>query len=110
MPDRKVNIVRRGNRVEPENGFRTKVGSQDAITFTVEPGASGQITFAGESPFGVGHQTVSYNTPLRIAVTFSGAETSKVFRYRCKLTIGGQQFESPDEAGGEMEVIRGGSN
>ena len=115
MAEAHIKIVRKSNnRIEPENDFRVKVGVKDTVTFTTDqndPSVVGlSITFVGDTPFGAGKQTVRYNTPLPLAVTFDGPATSKVFRFKCEINVNGTPVTSSGEAGGEMEVVRPGSN
>jgi hypothetical protein len=112
MAESEIKIVRKSNnRIEPENDFRAKVGEKDIVTFTTERGVVGlTITFVGESPFGPGKQTVKYNTALPLAVTFDGPAKSKVFKFKCEIEVDGKRVTGNSDAGGEMEVIRPGSN
>jgi hypothetical protein len=115
MAETQIKIVRKSNnRIEPENDFRVKVGAGDIVTFMTDqndPAVVGlSITFVGETPFGPGKQTVPYKTALPLAVTFDGPAKSKVFRFKCEIKVNGTPVTSSGEAGGEMEVIRPGSN
>jgi hypothetical protein len=82
------NDPRKGDKLEPDTGRRTKVKAGD------------NVTFRRASPFGAGKETVAYDTPLPITVAFDANPQRNVYKYSCR----GGGLSSED--GGEVEIIQ----
>jgi hypothetical protein len=109
MPNvRPIHIVRRGNHIEPETGFRTPLSPGSTVRFTLPPGAQGlTIKFTGKSPFGgADNQEVQYGAPLTISRPFDQSDPSaNVYSYSCTVTIDDEELRSPGPSGGEIEIV-----